>query len=220
MFKVHVPAAQRVAELNPAVYNPRKITPEKFEALKESIKADGFLEPLVVQKEGLRIIGGHQRLKAVKEIAVEEGAKCPDIPCIVLDVDDRSAKRLNIKLNKIQGEFEARLLGELLVGLYEEAPLEIAEDTMLLGFMQDEAAKFIRLVEPEMVPVLGGEDKEPGAFGKSITLSIEFESIAMRDKVKNLLVENAKVAKKKSGDLVAVALGLVKKKATKAKCAS
>ena len=220
MFKVHVPAAQRVAELNPAAYNPRKITPEKFEALKESIKADGFLEPLVVQKEGLRIIGGHQRLKAVKEIAVEEGAKCPDIPCIVLDVDDRSAKRLNIKLNKIQGEFEARLLGELLVGLYEEAPLEIAEDTMLLGFMQDEAAKFIRLVEPEMVPVLGGEDKEPGAFGKSITLSIEFESIAMRDKVKNLLVENAKVAKKKSGDLVAVALGLVKKKAAKAKCAS
>ena len=72
MFKVHVPTLHRVSDLNPSAYNPRKITPEKFEALKESIRVDGFLEPIVVQKKGLNIIGGHQRVKAIKEICVEE----------------------------------------------------------------------------------------------------------------------------------------------------
>ena len=72
MFDVHATKLIRVAELNPSAYNPRRISPEKFEALKESIKRDGFLEPLVVQKKGLRIIGGHQRLKAIKEIITQK----------------------------------------------------------------------------------------------------------------------------------------------------
>lgn len=212
MFKVHAPQLVRVAELNPSAYNPRKIPPEKFEALKESIRLDGFLEPLVVQKSGLRIIGGHQRFRAIKEICVEAGELCPDLHCVVLDVDDRAAKRLNIKLNKIQGEFEARMLGELLIDIYEDKPLVISEDSALLGFIQDEAATFIRLVDPDMVPAPGRVDGELGEFGKSITLSVEFETVAMRDKVKALLVENARVAKKKPGDIVAAALGLVKRK--------
>jgi ParB-like chromosome segregation protein Spo0J len=219
MFKVHVPTLARVSELNPAAYNPRKITPEKYEALKESIKSDGFLEPLVVQKQGLRIIGGHQRLRAIKEICVEEGERCPDIPCIVLDLDDRSAKRLNIKLNNIQGEFEVRMLGELLVDIYEDEGFK-ADDAAMLGFLQNEAEKVIRLIEPTMVPPLPPMGDEPSSFGKSITLSLEFDSVAMRDKVKKLLVENAKTAKRKSGDLVAAALGLVKKKAPKTKRAA
>jgi ParB-like chromosome segregation protein Spo0J len=219
MFQVHATVLVRVAELNPAAYNPRKITPEKFEALKESIRHDGFLEPIVVQKRGLRIIGGHQRLKAVKELCVEESVLTPDLPCIVLDIDDKNAKRLNIKLNKIQGEFEARMLGELLVDIYEEStPLPI-EDFGMLGFEQSEAERFIRLVDPELVPTLPSEDKETPTFGQSITLSVEFDSVTLRDKVKKLLIENAKTSKKKTGELVAVALGLSKKKLPKKRAA-
>jgi hypothetical protein len=213
MFTVHPTVMVRVAELNPAAYNPRKITPEKFDALKESIRNDGFLEPLVVQKKGLRIIGGHQRVKAVKELCVEESAATPDLPCIVLDINDKAAKRLNIKLNKIQGEFEARMLGELLVDIYEDKKLMVPEvDFGILGFETNEAEKFIRLVEPDLFPLPPAGDQETSGFGQSITLSIEFDSVALRDKVKKLLVENAKTAKRKTGELVAVALGLSKKR--------
>jgi hypothetical protein len=214
MFQIHPTVMVRVADLNPAAYNPRKITPEKFEALKESIKHDGFLEPIVVQKKGLRIIGGHQRLKAVKEICVEESVATPELPCIVLDINDKGAKRLNIKLNKIQGEFEARMLGELLVDLYEDKKLAAPEvDFGMLGFETNEAEKFIRLVEPTLVPPPMTDDVEASGFGKSITLSVEFDSVALRDKVKKLLNANAKTAKRKTGELVAVALGLSKKRA-------
>ena len=213
MFEVHPTTLVAVREINPAPYNPRSITPEKFEALKGSITENGFLDPLVVQKKGLRLIGGHQRLRAVKEICVEASKSPPDLPCIVLDINEKAAKRLNIKLNKIQGEFEARLLGELLVDIYDNEKLALpVEDFSMLGFDSQEAEKFIRLVEPDRVPLLPTDSGEASSFGKSITLSIEFDSVVLRDKVKKLLVENAKVAKKKTGDLVAAALGIAKKK--------
>ena len=214
VFAVHGSTLVSVARLNPAAYNPRKIAPEKFEALKGSIRHDGFLDPLVVQRDGMRIIGGHQRLMAVKEICVEASKPAPELPCIVLDIGDKEAKRLNIKLNKIRGEFEARLLGELMVDIFdnESVPLPV-EDFASLGFMDQEAEQFIRLIEPDRVPLpreTGGE--EPSGFGQSITLSIEFDSVTLRDKVKKLLGENAKTTKKKTGEVVAVALGIAKKK--------
>ncbi len=219
-FVVHVAVMIAARDLNPSPYNPRKISHEKFDALKESIKHDGFLEPLVVQKKGLRIIGGHQRLKAVKEICVEESAATPEIPCIVLDIPDKAAKRLNIKLNKIQGEFEARMLGELLVDLYEDKMSPIpAEDFGMLGFDANEAEKFIRLIEPDLVPLPQDEPAGGSSFAQSVTLSIEFDSVSLRDKVKKLLLANAKTTKKKTGEVVAVAMGLLKKKQPKKRAA-
>jgi len=219
MFKVHTAVPVRVADLNPAAYNPRKITPAKFEALKESIRESGFLDPLVVQKKGTRIIGGHQRLRAVKELCTEENVACPDLPCIVLDLDDKRAKKLNVKLNKIQGDFEAQLLGELLIDIYDEPSLPLPRDEfVLLGFEQDEAERFVRLVEPDRFPLPATPSNEDGtSFGKSVTLSLEFDSVSLRDKVKKLLVANSKTAKQKTGALVAQALGLTKRKGAKTK---
>lgn len=212
LFKVHATVMVRVAELNPAAYNPRKISPEKFDALKESIRHDGFLEPMVVQREGMRIIGGHQRLKAVREICIEAAKAAPDLPCVVLDVDDKVAKKINIKLNKINGDFEARLLGELLVDIFDQDETTVpVQEFPLLGFDPQEAERYIRLIEPGRVP-LPSVVGEPGSFGKSVTLSIEFDSVALRDKVKTLLTENGKTTKQKSGQLVAIALGLLKKR--------
>lgn len=215
MFDVHATKLIRVAELNPSAYNPRKITPEKFESLKESIRQDGFLEPLVIQKKGKNVIGGHQRIKAVKEICVEDCIATPDLPCIVLDVDDKAAKRINIKLNKIQGEFEERLLGELLVDIID-LNFPPVEEFALLGFADQEAEKFIRLIEPDLVPPLPtDEGSESDGFGKSITLSVEFDSVVLRDKVKKLINANAKTSQKKTGEVVAVAMGLMKKRTKK-----
>src|SRR5258708_32926250 len=84
--------------LNASPYNPNKLAPEKYEALKQTIREDGFLEDLVVQKSGLNIIGGHHRYRAVKEISVEAGTPLPEIPRKVIDVDDGTARKTNLKL--------------------------------------------------------------------------------------------------------------------------
>jgi ParB-like chromosome segregation protein Spo0J len=137
----------------------------------------------------------------VKEISVEHGEAPPDLPCVVLDVDDKRAKRLNIKLNSLTGEFEARMLGELLIDIYEEPDVP-EEEAFDLGFTREEAMDYVHLIEPP--PETGGDDKAGGTeFARSVTLSIEFSTVDARNRVKKLLAERSTIEKKKPGDIVA-----------------
>lgn len=205
MLVVHSQKLVKVADLNPVGYNPRKITPEKYEALKENIRSEGFIEPLVVQKDGMKIIGGHQRLRAWKELSIEECVQPADLPCIILDVDDTRAKKLNIKMNNLKGDFEARMLGELLLDIFEEPKID-AEDALALGFdTGEDALKFMHLIEPPNLPK-ESDDAEPKTFAKSVTLSLEFDSVDERNRVKKILATRTEVEKKKTGDIVAALL--------------
>lgn len=86
--------------LNPAPYNPRReMTAHEMKSLRASIREYGLVEPIVVQRKGRVVIGGHQRLKA----AIAEGLK--SVPAVFLDVTDRRAKILNLALNKIRSDF-------------------------------------------------------------------------------------------------------------------
>ena len=64
----------RLADLRPAPYNPRKITPEQFGKLKESLSALGCCVPVLVNRANNVIIAGHQRTKAMLALGWE---KCP-----------------------------------------------------------------------------------------------------------------------------------------------
>ena len=59
----------KLSELNPAEYNPRTITAEEFEGLKESLKTFGQQENLIVNKD-MTIISGHQRYEAMKALGL------------------------------------------------------------------------------------------------------------------------------------------------------
>lgn len=206
MFQVHVPVMMNVHELNPVAYNPNKMAPEKYEALKETITKDGFIEPVVVQKKGTNIIGGHHRVKAIKELCVESASPVPQIPCIVLDVSDYDAKKINLKLNHVHGEPDARLLGEVLVDLFPtRMPDRFEVDVTSLGLSLDDATKYMNLVDPQP---FDSQPEKVNGFGKSVTLSLEFSDVRLRDKVKKIIQERVEVQKKKSGHVVAELLSL------------
>jgi ParB family transcriptional regulator, chromosome partitioning protein len=59
-----------IKRLKPAAYNPRRISPEEFEKLRQSVRALGVVKPVIVS-EGT-IIAGHQRTKAM----TAEGLEC------------------------------------------------------------------------------------------------------------------------------------------------
>jgi ParB-like chromosome segregation protein Spo0J len=210
---IHKPVMLAIHAIEPAPYNPQKMSLQKFGALKSLIREVGFAEPVVVQKKTTMLISGHHRIRALKEICVEDGIPIPEIPAIVLDVDDRTAKRLNIAFNRVHGDPDARLLGELLVMINEETPLTL-EEQEIIGF--DDAAecnKYIHLVEPVHI-----DDGPPqiDTFGRSVTLSLEFKNVEQRDAVKKVLIEKAETAKKTTGELIAELLGC---KVTKGKTA-
>jgi len=64
----------KVNEINPAPYNPRidlKPGDPEYEALKKSIERFGLVDPLIWNKRTNRLVGGHQRLKVLKDLGYE-----------------------------------------------------------------------------------------------------------------------------------------------------
>ena len=127
-----------IKQLKFAPYNPRKMDEKEFEKLKRSIAEFGYVEPLVVNKRTMHVVGGNQRLKALKEL----GFKLVDV--VFVDLDDYREKALNIALNKISGQWDIPKLKELLVeidtGLF---------DIELTGFDFDEIEKMIYFPEDD-----------------------------------------------------------------------
>lgn len=129
----------KVEELNGAKYNPRKISGQQLKSLRSSIKENGILEPLIVNKRtGMTVVSGHQRLRVAKEIGLEE------VPVKIIDVDENKEKVLNLALNKIGGAFDTPKLENVLREVFEFASADIEQT----GFTQQEVAKM--LAEPEI----------------------------------------------------------------------
>lgn len=88
-----------IEKLVSAPYNPRRMSTEKFEQLKASIKRFNVYEPLMVNRKNMHIIGGNQRYRALLEL----GFKTVDVVWASLPLAEEMA--LNAALNKITGEF-------------------------------------------------------------------------------------------------------------------
>jgi len=102
-----------IDKLNPATYNPRlDLKPEdkEYQDIKRSIIEFTLVEPLVINKD-MTVIGGHQRLKVLKDLQYKE------VPCIVVDLDKQKEKMLNIALNKISGDWDRVKIKDLILEL-------------------------------------------------------------------------------------------------------
>lgn len=206
-FTVHEVSIVHASAMNPAPYNPRTITPAMLESLKANIRKHGFVEPMVMQRVSPKygpmvIVGGHQRLRAVREICVEDNVALPSLPAVVLDLDDRRAKMMNIALNNVSGTFDTRLLSEVLEDIHAMTPI-VEDDVNLLGLEDDELAKYLHFADPPQIQL----DEEVSVFGRSVTLSLSFTDVKVRDAVKAKLESRAKAEKKSTGDVVMGLLG-------------
>ncbi len=89
---------------------------ENFEALKESIKAVGVLQPISVKDEdkGFRIVFGHRRLLAAREAGLSE------IPAVVVDISDEELLRCMVDENMVREDISPVDLATWLV-LYKQS---------------------------------------------------------------------------------------------------
>jgi DNA modification methylase len=112
-----------VKDIKYAPYNPRKISDDVLSKLKRSIEEFGYIEPIVVNKRTMHVVGGNQRLKVLRQLGIEE------VQAVIVDLDDTHEKALNIALNKINGEWDLPLLKDLLL------EIDTGEiDTEITGF--------------------------------------------------------------------------------------
>jgi ParB-like chromosome segregation protein Spo0J len=103
-----------IDKLKAAAYNPRKTLKPgdaEYEKLKRSITEFGYVEPVIWNRTTGNVVGGHQRLTILKDLGQSE------VDCVIVELDEKREKALNVALNKIQGEWDKDKLAELLTEL-------------------------------------------------------------------------------------------------------
>ena len=113
-------------------YNPRQITDDEMEKLKNSINEFGYIAPIIVNKYNNHIIGGNQRYEALKSLGYT------DVDVVFVDEPDLNReKALNIALNKISGEWDFVKLADII------DELELNDfDIPITGFDEQELENF------------------------------------------------------------------------------
>lgn len=113
----HKIVTMKLEDLADAAYNPRKISAKALKGLQASLEEFGIVQPIVWNKRTKRIVGGHQRVRALRALGSIEA------PVVVVNLDEKKEKTLNVTLNnpKIEGEFTDDLQ-KMLDGIQKDTP--------------------------------------------------------------------------------------------------
>ncbi len=128
-----------ISKLNPTKYNPRKdLKPgdTEYEKLKRSINEFGYVEPVIWNKKTNNVVGGHQRLKILRDMGIS------DVDCVVVELSEEKEKALNIALNKINGDWDNDKLA-LLISDLQGADFDVS----LTGFDEGEISSLLADLE-------------------------------------------------------------------------
>ena len=148
-----------LVDLNPAEYNPRKISDQELLKLENSINEFGLVDPIIINLKNNKIIGGHQRYEALYNKYTADNDFQPELNLIRLgDIgwvfedtelkisSEAQEKALNLALNKISGEWDTVKLQPLL----EEIQLSNL-DISLTGFDEIELGELNTDIEKEEI---------------------------------------------------------------------
>ena len=114
-------------------WNPNEMRDSVFQFLKKSIKKRGFVQPIIITKDGVIIDGAH-RYRAAKELGAAE------VEVKVLDISSEEAKAETVNFNLTKGTFDIGRLGELLLELDETWGKELLKENLVMEQKQIDAA--------------------------------------------------------------------------------
>jgi ParB/RepB/Spo0J family partition protein len=101
--------------LDPVEWNPNEETDATFAALVESIKADGFVEPLLVaaKPDGrYEIVAGEHRWRAARVLEM------PEVSCVIAeDYDEDKRKAQTVRMNMLRGRLNPTRFTRLFLDL-------------------------------------------------------------------------------------------------------
>lgn len=185
------PGPQTVADVKPAAYNPRTISPEQFETLGRSMKEHGDLSGVVFNVRTQNTVGGHQRIKELdpKWPIVKQPAKDStgtvalgyiDTPYgrfsyREVDWSEAKEKQANLAANRISGEFDYDAVAKILRDLENNKA-----DLTMTGFDAAEIESMLKGMDGE-VQDIGGNLHEK--FEVAVECADEADQKAVYDKL-------------------------------------
>lgn len=133
--------------------NPQLVAPAQMEAMKASIRKDGFLAPVLlrpmVDGDDYEVVSGNHRVMAARELGLET------VPALVGEFTDDQLGRIAVNMNTIHGEPDVDLLTEYLADLDNEVLALVHLDKELMkaiGGVDAELAQHIKQLQAENEP--------------------------------------------------------------------
>lgn len=132
-----------IDSIQPSSWNPNVEDPDTFNELVESIKNDGFVDPIQVAPTGdiYTIVGGEHRWKAAKIAGLQQ------IPCVILPWDDDKQKINLIKLNVLKGKMDPAKFTKLFRSMEERYGAGNLRKMIGLGRKDAEFRRLLREVK-------------------------------------------------------------------------
>ena len=177
---------RKIDELIPYEKNAKKHNKTQINNVAESIRQYGFVQPIVVDKDGVIVIG-HCRYEAAKTLGMK------DVPCVCVDeLTDEQVKALRIVDNKSnESEWDLDLLKD------ELPDLDLSAFDFEFGIEDEEEPE--KEIEPEIpfTEVLGEENNYIVLQFKTNIAWLQAQTIFDIQQVKALSTRNdGKVTKK------------------------
>jgi hypothetical protein len=170
LLKLYDSVRVKLGDLEPDAGNPREMSKADFENLIKSLDEFGLVQPFVARAEDKRIVGGHQRGKAVAEYLRRQGVPEDQIAeqeitvLFLPGLSESKCRALNLALNRVHGEWAFELLPDYISGIE-------SGDLMYSGFAEDEIKDIVALGS---LPPPNGDD-DPDAMLASMKLAFAFK---------------------------------------------
>lgn len=190
--------------------NPNKMADAEFTALAALIKAEGFMQSILVSPvEGKRgkfkIIDGHHRYWACQQAQKEE------ILAVIKPASAALASALGLGLNRIRGDLDLSMSGAVMQSVMESTAWNVDQISLLTGFSQseidaltqqahdgaDELLEDVSAASPE-------EENDLEGAEKPYVLEISFSDRALYQLARRKLRKAAGASKDLSKGLLAV----------------
>lgn len=186
--------------------NPNRMEDERFNLLVESIRANGFLQPILVSPidggKMFAIVDGHHRVRAARAVGMGS------VPALLKPFDqNRDLKVVQVGMNKLKGELD---LAKVAVFMQEAVELGVPMDYLSIssGFTSSEISDLLASVrgttEDDILAAASVPEDEAKPL-KPFVLEVEFST---SDELKAAR-RGLKRAAGASGDLGAGLLALI-----------
>lgn len=148
----------RADDRNARTHGERNLT-----AIRASLDAHGQIEPLIVQASTKRVLAGNGRLQVMRAMGWTHAA------VVLMDVDDRTADQVAIRLNRTAelAEWDPERLVEILSDLEDQGNIQD------VGFTSEELTELIDSLgqlAADAESAAGEEESEPAEVGaRSVT---------------------------------------------------
>ena len=117
---------RKLSELILSDYNPRTATDKDIKDLEKSLDKFSLADPIVINRDN-RVIGGHLRIKILRNKYKDDGRIEVDVRVPHRQLTEQEEKELNLRLNKNLGRWDWELLANFSEDLLKEVGFESSE---------------------------------------------------------------------------------------------